>query len=252
MQRLNLWCFDATHYWKGSAATCRSVRALHLYWVSWFGFLFQLPSNSFYTGFLFSIYLFLYMSVELHSGKASRKDSCLTSAHVLRLSPRQWGYRSGQRGGEGERPLPAHHRQSTDTLWTVTQAGAARLSISGNASLCDNGDALYSKLSHVHCSKITQPAVLWDGHQSVVQHGPLSKGFHTLNICLWGVFNLHTLPGNLLQKPNPCRKMEKRSEASRRLWLVCTVPAGLIRPLFCSRHQLVIFLFIRWNIPLFL
>lgn len=162
---------------------------------------------------LFSIYLFLYVFVELHSGK----DSCLTSARVLRLSPRQRGDRSGQRGGEGERSLPAHHRQSTDAVRTVAQAGAARLSISGNGSLCDKG-GLCTANCHTDTAARSHNQRCCEMDTSLSSNTVhVGKAFIHSTFACEGVFNLRTLPGNLLQKPNPCRKMEKLSEASRRL-----------------------------------
>lgn len=51
----------------------------------------------------------------------------------------------------------------------------------------------------------------------------------------------NTHPWKGLQKRNLYSKMEKRSEGSRRLWIVCTAPTRLSRTLFCSRHQFVVY-----------
>ena len=56
-----------------------------------------------------------------------RKLLWLTNVLAFCPSLRQRGNRGGQCGGEGERSLPAHHRQSADAFRTVTQTGATRL-----------------------------------------------------------------------------------------------------------------------------
>lgn len=60
--------------------------------------------------------------------ESSWKLLCVTNAHVLcPPSLRQRGYWGRQCRGEGECELPAHHRQSANSFWTVTQTGATCL-----------------------------------------------------------------------------------------------------------------------------
>lgn len=59
--------------------------------------------------------------------ESSRKLFCVTNVCALCLSPRQRGNRGRQCGGEGERSLPAHYRQSADAFRTVTQTGTTCL-----------------------------------------------------------------------------------------------------------------------------
>lgn len=56
----------------------------------------------------------------------------MPNACVLCLSPRQRGNRGGQCGGEGECKLPAHNRQSADSVRAVPQTGATRLNAHTN------------------------------------------------------------------------------------------------------------------------
>lgn len=84
----------------------------------------QFPSNHLQT-VLDSLYMSIIQSV--FTPAVYRKLLRLTNVLVFCPSLRQRGDRGGQCGGEGERSLPAHHRQSADAFWTVTQTGATRL-----------------------------------------------------------------------------------------------------------------------------
>lgn len=56
-----------------------------------------------------------------------KKLFCVTNVRALCWSLRQRGDRGRQCGGEGERSVPAHYRQSTDAFRAVTQARATCL-----------------------------------------------------------------------------------------------------------------------------
>lgn len=97
--------------------------------------------------------------------ESSRKLFCVTNVCALCLSPRQRGNRGRQCGGEGERSLPAHYRQSADAFRTVTQTGTTCLNPYRHTHK-DIEDAMYSENvthSHIHCNKITVPAAVPSG-----------------------------------------------------------------------------------------
>lgn len=49
---------------------------------------------------------------------------------------RQWGHPDLRSRGESQYPLPAHHRQSTDSVWALTQTGAQSIETAPPAGHC--------------------------------------------------------------------------------------------------------------------
>ena len=76
---------------------------------------------------------FLFLCVWVMVCRCTREFArlCNTSLIVCVWSPRQRGNWGRQRGGASVRALLAHHWQSADSLWALTQAGATRLNRDG-------------------------------------------------------------------------------------------------------------------------